>query len=341
MVMACCIILRSKPATSSFFVEGIPIMKLLAQRFLLSLILCSLEIPVPAKQPLDNSYPLPFLLSPTQEAVEWERFSTEGEEFSVLLPITPSISTYNRPMASKNRLEDGRIYSSYQDGTVYVIISIDNPNRRDSLQTIRDEILTNELQQILVINATRTETQITRTGVKGVQYRSTNDHLSSISEFYIADNHVYFFGVYSEDINQSAVKQFLSSIAVGAKAKAKRVKDTSRIIIKSPAAPPPSGTPENKVFTTRDVTRKALIITRPQPQYTEEARQNEVTGTVVLRGVFSSTGSVTNIKAVKGLPDGLTEKAIAAARNIKFIPARKEGRFVSQYIQIEYNFNLY
>jgi hypothetical protein len=37
----------------------------------------------------------------------------------------------------------------------------------------------------------------------------------------------------------------------------------------------------------------------------------------------------------------LTEKAISAARMIKFMPAMKDGRAVSQYIQIEYNFNLY
>ena len=60
-----------------------------------------------------------------------------------------------------------------------------------------------------------------------------------------------------------------------------------------------------------------------------------------MRAVFSAGGSVTNIKAVKGLPDGLTEKAIAAARQIRFVPAQKDGRNVSQYIQIEYNFNLY
>ncbi|HEX8174322.1 MAG TPA: energy transducer TonB [Pyrinomonadaceae bacterium] len=104
----------------------------------------------------------------------------------------------------------------------------------------------------------------------------------------------------------------------------------------------PGGPPDpNKVYTTKDVTSKARILSRPEPQYTEEARRNQVTGTVILRAVFSAGGSVTNIKAVKGLPDGLTEKAIAAARQIKFVPAQKDGRNVSQYIQIEYNFNLY
>jgi TonB family protein len=94
-------------------------------------------------------------------------------------------------------------------------------------------------------------------------------------------------------------------------------------------------------FTPSQVEVKARILSRPEPQYTEEARKNQVSGTVVLRAVFSSGGQVTNIRTVSGLPYGLTERAIAAARMIRFSPAMKGGRAVSQYIQIEYNFNLY
>ena len=97
----------------------------------------------------------------------------------------------------------------------------------------------------------------------------------------------------------------------------------------------------NRIFAAREVTQKARILSKPEPQYTEEARKNQVSGTVVLRAVFSSSGQVTGIRAVSGLPYGLTEKAIAAARNIRFTPAMKDGRAVSQHIQIEYNFNLY
>ncbi|HEY0006442.1 MAG TPA: TonB family protein [Pyrinomonadaceae bacterium] len=97
----------------------------------------------------------------------------------------------------------------------------------------------------------------------------------------------------------------------------------------------------NKTFQAKDVSQKARILSKPEPQYTEEARKNQVSGTVVLRAVFASNGSVTNIRAVSSLPYGLTEKAISAARMIKFMPAMKDGRAVSQYIQIEYNFNLY
>ncbi|HYY59654.1 MAG TPA: energy transducer TonB, partial [Pyrinomonadaceae bacterium] len=107
------------------------------------------------------------------------------------------------------------------------------------------------------------------------------------------------------------------------------------------AGGPGGGVDYDRIFPPREVTQKARILSRPEPQYTEEARRNQISGTVVLKAVFSSSGQVTNIRAINGLPYGLTERAIAAARQIRFTPAQKDGRAVSQYIQIEYNFNLY
>jgi len=97
----------------------------------------------------------------------------------------------------------------------------------------------------------------------------------------------------------------------------------------------------SKIFTGKDVTTKARLISKPEPQYTEDARKNQITGTVVLKVVFASSGQVTNIRTVSGLPYGLTERAIAAARQIKFTPATKDGHQVSMWMQLEYNFNLY
>ena len=98
---------------------------------------------------------------------------------------------------------------------------------------------------------------------------------------------------------------------------------------------------DNKIFTGKEVTSKARLISKPEPQYTEDARKNQITGTVVLKVVFGSNGSVSNIRTVSGLPYGLTERAIAAARQIKFVPATKDGHPVSMWMQLEYNFNLY
>jgi TonB family protein len=97
----------------------------------------------------------------------------------------------------------------------------------------------------------------------------------------------------------------------------------------------------DRVFTLDHVTQRARVLLKPEPQYTEEARRNQITGTVMLRVVFSRTAQVTNIRVIQSLPFGLTEKAILAARQIKFSPALKDGRPVSVYMQLEYNFNLY
>ena len=89
------------------------------------------------------------------------------------------------------------------------------------------------------------------------------------------------------------------------------------------------------------VDQRARLLFKPEPQYTEEARRNQITGTVLLRAVFASSGEVVQVRAVNSLPFGLTERAIAAARQIKFTPAMKNGRAVSVYMNLEYNFNLY
>lgn len=101
------------------------------------------------------------------------------------------------------------------------------------------------------------------------------------------------------------------------------------------------GTDYSRIFRSSEVSSRARVLEKPEPSYTEKARNNQITGIVVLRAVFASDGHVTNISVIHGLPDGLTERAIAAAKKIRFIPAVKDGRPVSMWMQVEYNFNLY
>ena len=96
-----------------------------------------------------------------------------------------------------------------------------------------------------------------------------------------------------------------------------------------------------QIYKGNEVEQRARLLQKPEPRYTEEARKNQVIGTVMLRAVFSSAGEVVQIQALRSLPFGLTERAIAAARQIKFVPAMKGGRPVSVFMQLEYNFNLY
>jgi protein TonB len=104
---------------------------------------------------------------------------------------------------------------------------------------------------------------------------------------------------------------------------------------------PGPGNGRERTFKGSEVDQRARLLSKPEPQYTEEARKNQVSGTVMLRAVFSSSGEVVQIRALNTLPFGLTERAIAAARQIRFVPAMKNGHPVSVYMQLEYNFNLY
>jgi TonB family protein len=298
-------------------------------------------------------YCLPLVISITfsavcfaQQSSQWQRYAGNGEEFSALLPEYPTISDITRPEKNHEKPEHGRMYAAYSDGTVYVILSLDNPNRKEAL-----EIFIKEFKEYPVSHGEfNFEREITANGFKGKQYKLALNSVSGIAQFYMTNRHVYIFEVVGEDLTKPSIKQFLTSFTLDGKTEGKDLATVSQsedvAVVTAPSVSPSANTPnqgvaENYVYTPKDVTRKAILVTRPEPQYTEEARQNQTSGTVVLRAVFSSSGKVTNIRGVGGLPHGLTNKAIIAAKQMKFLPAVKDGKFVSQYIQIEYNFNLY
>lgn len=99
-----------------------------------------------------------------------------------------------------------------------------------------------------------------------------------------------------------------------------------------------ASTSSEEVFSSKDVTTKAQILSKPDPVYTREARRNGTRGTVVLRVLLSSSARVTEIKVLDELPDGLTENAVKAACAIRFKPAMKDERAVAQYVMVKYNF---
>lgn len=96
-----------------------------------------------------------------------------------------------------------------------------------------------------------------------------------------------------------------------------------------------------RAFPVKEITQRARILARPEPTYTEWARKFSVTGVVRLRAVLNANGEVTSIAAVTRLPHGLTQKAIGAMHAIRFEPAEKDGCKVSQYVTVDYNFNIY
>ena len=85
---------------------------------------------------------------------------------------------------------------------------------------------------------------------------------------------------------------------------------------------------------------KPTILYKEKAKYTKEARDNNVEGVVVLNLVFTADGKITGIRVVRGLPDGLTEKAIEAAQKIRFNPATRDGQPISVRGNLEFSFQL-
>ncbi|HSK70127.1 MAG TPA: energy transducer TonB [Pyrinomonadaceae bacterium] len=87
---------------------------------------------------------------------------------------------------------------------------------------------------------------------------------------------------------------------------------------------------------------KPLAITfKPKPRYTDEARQNNVTGTVRLRIQFLASGQIGSVSPVSGLGYGLTEQAIAAAKQMRFEPQMKDGQRVTVVKTVDFGFSIY
>jgi TonB family protein len=85
---------------------------------------------------------------------------------------------------------------------------------------------------------------------------------------------------------------------------------------------------------------RPTILYREKAKYTDKARNNGVEGTVVLQVVFHRYGLFTDINVIRGLPDGLTENAIEAAKKIRFQPAMKDGQPISVRGVLEFDFKL-
>lgn len=78
----------------------------------------------------------------------------------------------------------------------------------------------------------------------------------------------------------------------------------------------------------------------PDPEYTVEARNKRIQGTVVLSITITASGRAENIRLKRSLYPGLDENAIEVMKKWKFQPAMKDGKPIDVNVGIEVNFRL-
>lgn len=83
-----------------------------------------------------------------------------------------------------------------------------------------------------------------------------------------------------------------------------------------------------------------VLVTKIEPEYSEEARKAKYSGTVLLSIVVDSNGLPRDIHVIRPLGLGLDEKAVEAVMKWRFRPGMKGGHAVATQAQVEVNFRL-
>jgi TonB family protein len=87
--------------------------------------------------------------------------------------------------------------------------------------------------------------------------------------------------------------------------------------------------------------RGVTFLRRHPTRYSDEARQLKISGGMALVAEFLADGTVGEVKIVEGLPAGLNENAKEATKKTVFLPAVKDGEFVSSRLPMTMSFNTY
>jgi TonB family protein len=82
------------------------------------------------------------------------------------------------------------------------------------------------------------------------------------------------------------------------------------------------------------------LVREVKPDYSEEARRHSVEGDVVLEIVVRRDGSVGDVRLLRGLGNGLDQRAIDAVRRWQFTPAHRRGAPVDVLVEVAVEFKL-
>jgi TonB family protein len=284
----------------------------------ISLLVCALILLVPAARAQKPASP------------PWNMYTIKGERISIVLPVLPALQVYKETQPQKNRKRN--VITCSVNGVRYTVHVVENSKEPVTLETFIKEQTTAYLSDNSVPGDNLTfERDLIVDGVAGKAFVYPDK--KGMVQFFATDKRLYEFRVYGAALDDPRIATFFHYLSLKKQEGAIEVSDA----VQAGSFDITPGT----IFKSKDVDTKIRLVSKPEPNYSPNAKNEQITGTVVLKCVFTADGEVTNIRVIQGLPNGLTEKSIEAARKIKFIPATKNGRNVSMWMQLEYNFNLY
>jgi TonB family protein len=305
------------------------------------------------------------LSAQTTENQNWTRLESDAKDFSVAVPTDFQVMTDEKgeemfvgSMTNPRRvkLSDIRYITSFKSGASFLIESYKVNNLRDALVSLYQ--FTSGNPQVSEFNFEEFE---------GRMFLRQAEDSYSLEILAGYKNHIYRIYGGARDVNNEALKYFFSSLQLNGKkpfalksALEGQVKETSaqlfgltdtlfKIEIEEQKQTGVSKTEVADALPTlnpseikkTDNIKKMVILRRPPARYTEAARKASIKGTVRLRVTFSENGSIEKIVVLSGLPSGLTENAVKAARLIRFVPQETDNKPVTATKTVVYTFSIY
>jgi len=274
--------------------------------------------------------------------VNWERFKVSEKEVSLLLPKMPVLIN-NSDVC--NELE-ANTYLAYAEEVVYQFgISAKSKQKIPFFCTEKNKFnqkfFERRLEELRKTSKDFEETKLTinekeviKLSGKFITYWIFND-LRNNKWFELSVTH-------REDIAPKE-EQFINSIEFGKNPNGSEIRNGALQTLGDETKANENKSEEKSTQNAEtDKTESSLmIVAKPRANYTDAARQSQTQGTVALRVIFLANGGIGSISPSNELPNGLTEQAIAAAKKIVFIPAKRNGKTFSVTKLVQYSFTIY
>jgi TonB family protein len=108
-------------------------------------------------------------------------------------------------------------------------------------------------------------------------------------------------------------------------------------------APPAKAVQESTAGTAQDPSNSKTpphVVSKSEPEYSEEARHARVNASVTLKLVVRPDGAVDGVRVARAAGFGLDEQAVECVKTWKFAPGMRDGQAVPVQAAVEVNFRL-
>ena len=281
--------------------------------------------------------------------VKWENYKIGERGASISLPKLPVLVRD----ANLCKEEENNQYAAYAEGAVYglnvyykternVPPARCSPKRSFSKSNFEERL--NEIRSSAP-DATE-ETRFTANGLEGVKLKRNTFIYWLFNDF--KNKRWFEVWVAARQIDEEKnikIRKFVESLKIEKNPSGIEIGEGAPRTLGDGILPNKTGvdaeSSADSATTKKETVEKFRIILKPRAGYTELARKENQQGTVRVRVTFLASGAIGSVAVVEGLPFGLTEQAIAAAKKMVFIPANKNGVNYSVIAQVEYKFLIY